>query len=54
MEGPELRVPHIDFLNASSRMFELAKCVSRPEDCQKADKAKPVKPWEYSADVALP
>ena len=46
MEGPELRVPHIDFLNASSRMFELDKCERRPEDCQKADKAKAVKPRE--------
>ena len=26
MEGAELRVPHIDFLNANPRMFELDKC----------------------------
>jgi hypothetical protein len=39
-------VPHIDFLNVTSRMFELDKCESRPEDCQKADKAKPAKPGE--------
>ena len=49
VEGSELGMPHIDFLNATSRMFELDKCETRPEDCQKTNKAK-----GESADVALP
>ena len=46
MEGTELRVPHIDFLNVSSGMFELDKCEERPEDCQKDDKSRASEPWE--------
>jgi hypothetical protein len=46
MEGAELRMPHIDFLNATWRMFELDKCEKRPEDCQKDDKSNAGEPWE--------
>jgi hypothetical protein len=46
MERAKLGVPHIDFLNVNSGMFELDKCEERPEDCQKDDKSKASEPWE--------
>src|SRR5689334_6711727 len=53
MERPELGVPHIDFLNGSSRNFELDECEPGAEDCPPRNKnsRERARMWRYRNPV---